>query len=75
MLALSLLAEWWSPLTIAAALAALLLHEGLVWYSRYEEQQRSPMFVHPVRGLRVLAVLPDSPASELGILAGRQSSR
>jgi len=69
-LALSLLAEWWSPLTIAAALAALLLHEGLVWYSRYEEQQRSPMFVHPVRGLRVLAVLPDSPASELGILAG-----
>jgi len=69
-LALSMLAEWWSPLSLIAALAALLLHEGLVWYSRYEEQQRSPVFVHPVRGLRVLAVLPDSPAHELGIQPG-----
>lgn len=69
-LALSMLAEWWAPLTLVAALAALLLHEGLVWYSRHEESQRSPVFVHPARGLRVLAVLPDSPASELGILPG-----
>ncbi|WP_036719821.1 PDZ domain-containing protein [Paenibacillus sp. JCM 10914] len=69
-LALSLLADWWAPLMIVAALATLILHEGLVWYSRYEEQQRSPIYVHPVRGLRVLAVLPDSPAHELGILPG-----
>lgn len=69
-LALSLLAEWWTPLVIAAALAALLLHEGLVWYSRDEEKQRSPVFVHPPRGLRVLAVIPGSPAEELGIMAG-----
>lgn len=69
-LVLSLLAEWWSPLMIIAAIAALVLHEGLVWYSRYEESQRSPVFVHPSHGLRVLAVLPGSPADELGILAG-----
>lgn len=69
-LVLSLLAEWWSPLMIVTAIAALILHEGLVWYSRYEESQRSPVFVHPPRGVRVLAVLPGSPADELGILAG-----
>lgn len=70
LLALSLLAEWWSPLMIVTALAALGLHEGLVWYSRYEESQKSPVFVNPTKGLRVLAVLPGSPADELGILAG-----
>lgn len=69
-LILSLLAEWWSPLMIVAALAALLLHEGLAWHSKYEEQQCSPVFVHPAQGLRILAVLPNSPASELGLLAG-----
>ncbi|QCT04523.1 cell division topological determinant [Paenibacillus algicola] len=69
-LMLSLLADWWPPLMLAAALAAPLLHEGLAWYSRYEEQQRSPLFVHPPKGLKVLAVLPGSPAEELGILAG-----
>lgn len=70
LLALSLLAAWWSPLMLLAALAAFVLHEGLIWYSRYEEQQRSPMFVNPQGGLKVLAVLPGSPAEELGIRAG-----
>lgn len=69
-IALALLAHWWSPLTLLAALAAFLLHEGLVWYSRFEEQQRSPLFVHPVDGVKVLAVLPGSPAEELGIRPG-----
>ncbi|MNX29171.1 Cell division topological determinant MinJ [compost metagenome] len=70
LLGLALLAGWWSPLTVVAALAAFLLHELLVWYSRFEEQNRSPFFVHPQRGLKVLAVLPGSPAEELGIKAG-----
>lgn len=70
LLILSLLAEWWFPLMIVAALAAWILHEGLTWYSQYEESQRSPVFVHPPKGLRVLTVLPGSPAEEMGILAG-----
>ncbi len=69
-LVLALAAAWWSPLLLLAALAAFLLHEGLVWYSRYEEQQRSPLYVNPQGGVRVLAVLPGSPADELGIRAG-----
>ncbi|MFL0556323.1 PDZ domain-containing protein [Paenibacillus barengoltzii] len=67
---LALLAAWWSPLMLVAAIAAFGLHEALIWLSRYEEQQRSPMFVHPQGGLKVLAVLPGSPAEELGIRAG-----
>lgn len=70
LLGLSLLAAWWKPLMIAAALVSFLVHEGLVWYSRLEEQQSSPVFVHPEQGLKVLAVIPRSPAEELGIKAG-----
>jgi len=70
LLGLSLLAAWWSPLTLLAALAAVFLHEGLVWYSALEERSTPPVFVHPQHGLKVLAVLPDSPAQELGILPG-----
>lgn len=47
LLGLSLLADLWSPLTVVAALAAILLHEGLSWYSALEERSLSPIFVHP----------------------------
>ncbi|MCL6601832.1 MAG: PDZ domain-containing protein [Paenibacillus sp.] len=70
LLGLSLLAAWWHPLMLLAALAAVTLHEGLVWYSAHEERTTSPIFVHPQHGLKVLAVLPESPAEELGIQAG-----
>ncbi|MBY0220398.1 PDZ domain-containing protein [Paenibacillus illinoisensis] len=70
LLVLSLLAAWWSPLMVVAALAAFIGHEFLVWYSGFEEQHRSPVYVHPVHGLKVLGIIPDSPAAELGIEAG-----
>ncbi|MDP4096493.1 PDZ domain-containing protein [Paenibacillus sp. P96] len=70
LLVLSLLAAWWNPLIIAAALFSFLAHEVLVWFDSYEENQISPLYVHPEEGLRVLAVLPGSPADELGITAG-----
>ncbi|GIO33344.1 MULTISPECIES: PDZ domain-containing protein [Paenibacillus] len=70
LLGLSLLAAWWKPLAIVAAVVSILAHEGLLWYSRLEEQQNSPMFVHPQQGLKVLGVIPGSPAHELGIKAG-----
>ncbi|WP_338540785.1 PDZ domain-containing protein [Paenibacillus tundrae] len=70
LLGLSLLAAWWSPFMVVAALAAFIGHELLVWYSSFEEQHRSPVFVHPEHGLKVLGVIPDSPAAELGIEAG-----
>ena len=70
LLGLSLLAAWWSPLMLLAALAAVTLHEGLIWFSALEERTTSPFFVHPQHGLKILAVLPDSPAQELGVLPG-----
>lgn len=69
-LILSVLSAKWSLLTIIAALCAFGLHEFLVLKSRYEEQQLSPLFVNPLGGLRVLAVIPDSPADVMGIQAG-----
>lgn len=70
LLALSLLSAWWSPLMIVAALASFLIHEGLIWLSRLEEQRRSSIFVHPTQGLRVFSIVPNSPAEELGIVPG-----
>ncbi|WP_340026102.1 PDZ domain-containing protein [Paenibacillus sp. FSL K6-1096] len=70
LLGLSLLADLWSPLTVVAALMAILLHEGLSRYSALEERSLSPVFVHPPAGRKVLAVLQGSPAQELGILPG-----
>ncbi|GGG06726.1 PDZ domain-containing protein [Paenibacillus abyssi] len=63
-------AAWWPPLTLTAALCALLLHEAMVWISSRREAQSSPLYVHDDRGLRVLAVVPGTPADELGIMAG-----
>jgi len=60
--------SWWT-----GALAALLcfgLHEWLAVRDRREEAQGSPYFVHDTRGLKVLAVVPGSPAAELGIEPG-----
>ncbi|QHZ49370.1 PDZ domain-containing protein [Paenibacillus larvae] len=66
----AVLAHLWGPLTIVAALLSIALHEGLVWYSRWDETQRSPIFVHERRGLKILAILPNSPAEEMGLVPG-----
>lgn len=64
------LAAWWSPLTLVAAISALLLHEAIGWIGAAGEARRSPFYVHNGQGLCVLAVVPDSPAAELGIAPG-----
>ncbi|MCS7459924.1 PDZ domain-containing protein [Paenibacillus doosanensis] len=69
-LLLALLAYLWPVLTLVASLLCILLHEALLWYSRYDESRRSPIFVHDGRGLKVLGVLPGSAAEELGIVPG-----
>ncbi len=63
-------AEFWSPLTLVAAVAAFALHEGLLLISRRREDSRSPIFVHDRSGVRVLAVLPGTPAQEMGFVSG-----
>ncbi len=63
-------AVFWAPLILAASIAAFVLHEGLVWFSRAREQGRNPLFVQDGRGVRILAVLPGTPAAEMGLVAG-----
>lgn len=64
---LSFYVTWF--IAIAAALC-ILLHEAMLWISRVEEERNMPLFMHDSRGLRVLAILPDSPAEKMGIKAG-----
>lgn len=66
----ALISDFWPPATIVASIAAILLHELQAGFSRREEQQSTPLFIHEERGLKVLAVIPGGPAEEIGILAG-----
>lgn len=65
------LAAWWQPalLPIAGA-ASILLHEAILWRSRLAESKRTPLFVHDARGLRILGIVPGTPAESMGLLAG-----
>ncbi|WP_442602660.1 PDZ domain-containing protein [Paenibacillus sp. KN14-4R] len=67
---LALGVHYWSPATLLAAILCIVLHEGIMFYSRYLEARRSPLFVHDGRGLRILAVLPGSSAAEIGLESG-----
>jgi hypothetical protein len=69
-LLLGLAVRFWNPLAFAACLLAIVLHEALIWYGRWSEERRIPLYVHTERGLRVLAVLPGSSAAEIGIVPG-----
>ena len=63
-------ASFWSPFMLAAALCALLLHEALVAVSYYKEDANMPLYVNDDRGLRILAVIPGTPAEAMGLQAG-----
>ncbi|MEK8131772.1 PDZ domain-containing protein [Paenibacillus filicis] len=74
-LGLAALTAWLPFITIPACLLAIALHEGMVWYSRWDESKRTPIFVHDEKGLKILAVLPGSPAEELGLKSGEIISK
>ncbi len=63
-------ASFWPPLMLVAALCALLVHEALVAVSYYREEAHTPLYVHDGRGLRILAVIPGTPAEAMGLLPG-----
>jgi hypothetical protein len=69
-IAFSFISLWWSPFIVFTSILGIGLLEWLVWHGKSEERQQSPLFLHPQRGLKILAVQPDSPADQLGILPG-----
>ncbi|MDQ6422479.1 PDZ domain-containing protein [Paenibacillus sp. LHD-117] len=65
------LAAWWQPALLpVAALASILLHEALVWRSKAMEARREPLYVHDTRGLRILGIVPGTPAETMGLSVG-----
>lgn len=54
----------------AAAFFALFGHEIMYLWSRFMERRKVPLFVSDEKGLKVLAVLPRTPAAVLGIKTG-----
>jgi hypothetical protein len=63
-------AQFFSPLGVVAAITAFVLHEGLLIVSRMRENGRIPLYSQDGTGVKVLAVLPGTPASELGLQPG-----
>ncbi|WP_028776668.1 PDZ domain-containing protein [Shimazuella kribbensis] len=53
-----------------AAIFALFGHEMMYLWSRFMERRKVPLFVSDEKGLKVLAVLPQTPAAILGIKTG-----
>lgn len=67
---LAVAAEYWSIVTIAAGLVSIGLHEIILLYSSMRERNGSPFFVNAPKGLKLLAIVPGSPAANLGITCG-----
>lgn len=68
-------AVFWPPLVVIAAALAFVLHESLIWLSRARERGREPLYVQDGNGVRILAVLPGTPAAEMGLAAGETIRR
>ncbi|WP_415639888.1 PDZ domain-containing protein [Paenibacillus lupini] len=66
----ALLASWQPALLPIAALCALLMHEAIIWRSRIVEAAQSPLFVNDQRGLRILGIVPGTPADEMKLNVG-----
>ncbi|WP_147423889.1 PDZ domain-containing protein [Cohnella endophytica] len=63
-------AEYVDWLGVVAAVAAFALHEGVLLFSRSREAGRDPIYSQDGTGVKVLAVLPNTPAVEMGFEAG-----
>ncbi|SEN46913.1 hypothetical protein SAMN05444955_11251 [Lihuaxuella thermophila] len=67
---LMVLAEKREVVLWVAAFFAVAGHEWIYQWGRWLERRKESLFVSDERGLRVLAVLPDSPAAAMGIKPG-----
>lgn len=70
LLALALMAGTWRFLQIIPVLFAPLAHEYLIQAGNRKEWKGKPLLSPPERGVRLLTVLPDSPAHAQGLDSG-----
>jgi hypothetical protein len=66
---LGLMRVWDGAVWIAAAFA-LMAHEMIYQWGRMAEKRREPIYVSDQKGMKVLAVVPGSPAAEMGLKRG-----
>jgi membrane-associated protease RseP (regulator of RpoE activity) len=70
------LLAWWLPALLPlAALCTLLLHEAIIWRSRLVESTQIPLYVNDQRGLRILGIVPGTPAEAMKLQAGEIISK
>ncbi len=70
LLLLSVISVHWAVFLPIAAVFSPLGHELVIWLGMRRENNQSPLYVHPGDGLRVLDVLPGSPAHKCGLQTG-----
>jgi hypothetical protein len=68
--ALAVLVRFVPNTAILAGVVTIVGHEMLRWVARQKEEKWLPIFTNSSLGLKILAVLPNSPAQKLGILVG-----
>lgn len=69
LLLLALFASRWQGLLVVAALFSPFGHELVIWLSMREESNKEPLYVKTATGLRVMDIIPGSPAQSAGILS------
>ncbi|SFX22598.1 PDZ domain-containing protein [Thermoactinomyces sp. DSM 45891] len=60
----------WQPFIWIASILTLVGHECIYLIEKYREKRKEPVFVSDERGVKVLAVVPETPAAEMGIRPG-----
>lgn len=61
---------YFPPLSIVAVIFAILGREFINYKQRLNEQQSRPYFVQVDKGLKILGIIPNSPAARLNLLVG-----
>jgi hypothetical protein len=69
-LLLALIAQFWPIFVGISSMLVVLLHEAVILLGGRRENSKAPLYVHHAKGLRVLGVLPGTPAAEMGIQPG-----
>lgn len=66
-------ASYYIPwLSLAAVLVAIVGHEVINYRERVVDRKSHPYFFQEEKGLRVLGVIPNTPADRLGVLVGEK---
>ncbi|CEH30546.1 PDZ domain-containing protein [Aneurinibacillus migulanus] len=70
LLVLAYLGTLWLPIAVFGSILSLIGHEALRIYGGWKRRVHTPLYVQLKKGVRVLAVVPGSPADEMEIVTG-----